>query len=103
MPIYQRTAKVQAVQFYEKEYTKDSSKYPHVRDRVMLSEIWWNKTAKDGRHYIAVPSSGFHTFFLSDNEIIVQEGDYIITEEIGAVYTMKEEVFERLYERIDEE
>ncbi|PLS18876.1 hypothetical protein CVD28_00300 [Bacillus sp. M6-12] len=99
MPNYIRNTKMKAIQFIEKEYAENTSYYPGVFDKAMLSELWWGKTAEDGRYYIPNPFS--HSFVLESTTL--REGDYIITEESGYVYTLPKEVFEENHELTKEE
>lgn len=49
MTIYQRISMVNAVQFSEDEFLKNSLMYPDVFDRGMVVAAWKGKTALDGR------------------------------------------------------
>ncbi|MGF9890841.1 hypothetical protein ABEX78_19505 [Priestia megaterium] len=89
MSCYKRTTNIDAVQFFEKEYHKNIEKYLEVRDRATFSGLWANKTASDGRYYIPTEKN---TFF-STECVLVYEGDYIMQEESGNVYTLPSAVF----------
>lgn len=91
MPCYKRTSQIYAIQFFEKEYLTNKEKYLDVRDRAMFSALWANKTASDGRYYIPTEKN---TFF-STEYVTVYEGDYILQEESGDVYTLPSAVFKR--------
>lgn len=94
MSIYKRKTVVHAVQFSEDEYHMDGLKFLDVWDRAMFSELWFSKTAKDGRYYITVQPNTLGT---AEN-ITVNDGDYIIREEMGCVHTLPKEIFEKNYE-----
>lgn len=91
LPCYKRTTNIDAVQFFEKEYRKNKEKYLEVKDRATFSELWANKTASDGRYYIPTEKN---TFF-STEYVIVYEGDYLMQEESGNIYTLPSAVFEK--------
>jgi hypothetical protein len=92
--LYKRKKPVKAVMFSEKEYVLDNSKFPGVYDKALLSELWWNKTAEDGRYYVPNPDS--HSFVIGSTPL--REGDYILTEESGYVHVIPKEAFEKDYE-----
>jgi hypothetical protein len=99
MPVYQRKTPVNAIQFFEDEYQKNSLLYPEVWDKAMFSEMWCGKTAKDGRYYI---QNQPNTFTGAAEIVTVNNGDYIIRESMGVVYTMPKEVFEQNFEKVAE-
>ncbi|MED4285512.1 hypothetical protein P4679_26655 [Priestia megaterium] len=90
MPYYKRTSLIDAVQFFEKEYLTNKEMYLDVRDRATFSSLWANKTASDGRFYIPREKNNF----FSTEYVIVYEGDYIVQEESGNIYTLPSAVFE---------
>jgi hypothetical protein len=81
---------IDAIQFFEDEYIKDSSKYPTIRDHASLSGLWGSKSAKDGRYYIPT----------LEGHMLVSEGDFIITGVMGETYPCKENIFYETYEEV---
>ncbi|MGF7535053.1 hypothetical protein AAGG74_15390 [Bacillus mexicanus] len=91
MKTYTRITNVQAFQFIEKEYRENPDQFPDVSDKAMFSELWFGKTAKDGRYYIGGllrPPAEY---------VDLKEGDYIIREQSGFIYKVPKDEFERNY------
>src|SRR5690606_25472051 len=97
MAIYQRMTMVNAVKFIEQDYLKNRLSYPEVWDRAMFSELWFNRQGADGRYYI---TNQPNTFGGATEYTTVNDGDYIIREEMGITYTLPEEFFEKHYEKL---
>lgn len=98
MPVYQRMTMVNAVQFFEDDFKKNSLDYPEVWDRATFSENWLNKTANDGRYYVINQPN---TYIYQNEYTTVNNGDYIIRED-GITYILPKEVFERHFEKISD-
>jgi hypothetical protein len=96
MPLYKRICPVTATQFHEKDYAEDQLRYPDVFDKAMLSEMWLNKSAADGRYYISRQAPPFGDF------LTVQENDYIVGDDYGVTYIIPAHVFEMKYRKIEE-
>lgn len=89
--MYQRITPIHAVQFSEKEFLENKLSYPDVWDRAMFNKSWQEKKAIDGRYYLTIqPNTNGETEYIS-----VNDGDYIIREEMGITYTLPKEVFQR--------
>ncbi|MET3505461.1 hypothetical protein [Halalkalibacter oceani] len=80
---------IEAWKFNEKTFSND---IPGIQDRAMLSEMWSNKTAEDGRYYI-------HTL---EGEMTVRDGDYIIKGISGEFYPCKTDIFAATYEKVED-
>lgn len=94
MSLYKRKSPVVAVQFKENEYLKNKLYYIDVFDKAMHSELWFDKTAKDGRYYIVNQGNTLD----GNIYITVNDGDYIIREE-DFTYVLPKEDFERNYDK----
>lgn len=81
---------VEAWKFTEEAFAR--GEIPGVQDRAVLSELWANKTSKDGRYYIDT----------LEGEMTVSEGDYVIKGIKGEFYPCKPDIFEATYEPVDE-
>lgn len=100
MPVYNRTTPIHAIEFLEKEFLENPLLYPDVFDKAMFSELWFGKTAKDGRYYIQVQPN---TMIGVGESTTVNEGDYIIREGLGVVYIMPKKVFEEKHKIVSED
>ncbi len=98
MPVYQRMTMVNAVQFFEDNFKKNSLDYPEVWDRAMFNENWFDKTANDGRYYVINQPN---TYIDQNEYATVNNGDYIIRED-GIVHILPKEIFERHFEKISD-
>lgn len=89
-----KPVEVEAIQFIESLYRKDSSRYKRfpIVDRAMMSELWLSEGSSSGRYYIST----------LEGDMIVSEGDYIIKGIKGEFYPCKPDVFEMTYERIND-
>ncbi|MFJ8528506.1 hypothetical protein [Bacillus sp. NPDC094106] len=99
MPLFQRKNLVNAIQFKSVKFHNHDSSYPEVWDRAMFSENWSNKTAKDGRYYIVKQPS---TNIGGCEYETVNDGDYLIREEMGVIHVVAKEIFEKNYELVSE-
>ncbi|QFP93329.1 UNVERIFIED_ORG: hypothetical protein Xoosp15_64 [Xanthomonas phage Xoo-sp15] len=63
-----------------------------VMDKAMLSEVWLDKTSSDGR-YVIPTLEGYMT---------VSNGDYIVTGVKNEKYPVKPDIFEEIYERVED-
>lgn len=64
---------------------------PGVQDRAMFSELWSEKTSKDGRYYIDT----------LEGQMTVSDGDYIIKGVRGEFYPCKPDIFKETYELVE--
>ncbi|PAD70551.1 hypothetical protein CHH83_01750 [Bacillus sp. 7586-K] len=86
---------VNAVQFNEDEYLKNKMSYIDVWDRATFSELWFDKTAIDGRYYVANQPNTFS----STEYTTVNDGDYLIRED-GITFVIPKKIFEKHYSKL---
>jgi len=93
MEIYERKRILLAIEFTEERYQKNPLEYPFVFDRANFSEMWCGKKVDDGRYYIMNHTNtiGFR------NETVLSNGDYILREDDGWLYSLPKQTFEKNY------
>ena len=82
---------IEAEQFFAKDYQQSEFLQTAVRDKAHMGELWFGKTAADGRFFIDTLEGIMH----------VNEGDYIIKGMQGEFYPCKPDIFQATYERVD--
>lgn len=85
---------VYAVKFNLQDYIHNQLLYPNVFDRAMESEMWWNKSDKDGRYYLQSEYDSFRYFDIED-------GDYIIYTGKHSVQVVRKKKYDKLYEQYE--
>lgn len=83
---------IEAIQFKEKEYHEDREKYYdfQLNDAANRSEMYFDKTAKDGRFYIRT----------LEGNMTVSDRDFIIKGIQGEFYPCKPDIFDSTYEEV---
>lgn len=66
------------------------SSHPVIKDRAMLSEVWFDMSMNDGRYYINT----------LEGQMTINEGDYLIKGIQGEFYPCKPNIFKRTYEKV---
>jgi hypothetical protein len=85
---------VYAVKFNLQEYIDNQLLYPNVFDRAMQSEMYMDKTDKDGRYYLQSEYDSMRYFDIKDGDYIVYTGDH-------SVQVVRKKKYHKLYKQYE--